>query len=103
MLALSDHALALLLAAGAKVSYKKRSRWLKEVAGKLEAETPVQAFRRRQRSGLAIFRTIHDVGALEDMLRDAGHLGAFDDDHAAIQAALQAYLDLQVGEYLDRD
>ena len=70
MLALDDQALAHLFISATAVSQRQRARWLRSVARELEGQAPTagaqrsRKFRRRQHSGLAVYRTIHDRGSL---------------------------------------
>src|SRR5262245_40710701 len=78
MLALSDGALAIVIRSAAKISVRKRSRWLQETAARLEAPTQnaVRSKRTRQRraNGRGIFRLELDVVAVEEMLTREGLL-----------------------------
>jgi hypothetical protein len=56
-------------------------------------------FRARERSGRSFYRTEHDDVDLEELLRGAGQLGADDDDHAAVEAALQRLVDFLIAEH----
>ena len=66
MLALDDQALAHLFISATAVSQRQRARWVRSVARELEGQAPTagaqrsRKFRRRQHSGLAVYRTIHD-------------------------------------------
>jgi len=57
----------------------------------------LRRFRERQRNGLSCFTTAHDRVALEEFLIRATQLNPADrDDHAAVQAALQRFIDVSI-------
>ena len=57
----------------------------------------LRRFRERQRNGQCCFTTTHDRVALEEFLIRARQLNPLDrDDHAAVQLALQRFIDVSI-------
>jgi hypothetical protein len=57
----------------------------------------IRRFRERQRNGQSVFTTTHDRVDLEEFLIAARLLPPAErDDHAAVQAALQRFIDLSL-------
>ena len=101
MLAFDDTALARIFIAATNIPTKQRSRWLRDIAVKFEGGASnairLRRFRARQRNGQNCFTTTHDRVALEEFLIAAELLPPAErDDHAAVQRALQRFIDLSL-------
>jgi len=120
MLALSDEALARVIRAARQVSWKKRHRWLKEIADRLDppvptvvpsvtkARSPAAArqarVRQRRRNGVHMYRLpLRDVcvEGLLSMMIASGRLTERDAlNHQRIEAELARLLEAQGARWL---
>jgi hypothetical protein len=99
LLQFDDRSLAMLITAAARISYRKRSVWLKDIARQLEDATPsrnakwCREARARARNGVSFFRIPADRVGVEEMLIAEGLLQAgIDHSHSAVENALGAFL-----------